>query len=69
MFGNIIFRLLFTVKENVFFSLYDQYPAFHIPGAKEQYTAQKNLFSFHAQPSAACHQKEDHNHHAQPAGN
>ena len=28
MFGNIIFRLLFTVKENVFFSLYDQYPAF-----------------------------------------
>ncbi len=28
MFGNIIFRLLFTIKENVFFSLYDQYPAF-----------------------------------------
>ncbi len=28
LFGNIIFRLLFTVKENVFFSLYGQYPAF-----------------------------------------
>lgn len=28
MFGNIIFRLLFIVKENVVFLLYDQYPAF-----------------------------------------
>lgn len=28
MFGNIIFRLFFTVKKNVFFSLYDQYPVF-----------------------------------------
>ncbi len=28
MFGNIIFRLFFTVKENVFFHLYEQYPVF-----------------------------------------
>lgn len=28
LFGNIIFRLLFTVKENEVFSLYGQYPAF-----------------------------------------
>ncbi len=28
MFGNIIFRLFLTVKDNVFFSLYEQYPAF-----------------------------------------
>lgn len=28
MFGNIIFRLFFMVKENVFFDLYEQYPAF-----------------------------------------
>ncbi len=28
LFENIIFRLLFTVKENVVFSLYGQYPAF-----------------------------------------
>ncbi len=28
MFGNIISRLFFTVKENVFFQLYEQYPMF-----------------------------------------
>lgn len=28
LFGNIIFRLLFTVKESVFFQLYEQYPVF-----------------------------------------
>ncbi len=28
LFGNIIFRLYFTVKGTVFFSLYEQYPAF-----------------------------------------
>lgn len=28
LFGNVIFRLYFTVKDNIFFSLYEQYPAF-----------------------------------------
>lgn len=28
VFGNIIFRLFFMVKDNVFFQLYEQYPAF-----------------------------------------
>ena len=28
MFGNIIFRMFFMVKENVFFELYEQYPVF-----------------------------------------
>lgn len=28
IFGNIIFRLFLTVKDNVFFSLYEQYPVF-----------------------------------------